>query len=193
MCVRARKTLRVGDQMRRLGLVLGGRAVEALAPVLPLSVTGHTVVRFVRAGRAETDAADAAETAETAVSVLGVDDVAFRRASRSGTLLMDLEHHRVIDRLPDRSQDTVAHWLCHHPAVRLISRDRGGDYAAAATTSAPQAEQIADRFHLLVNAGEVMERYLTRQHASLREAARALGPPDARRRTSKRAPADEHR
>ncbi len=74
-----------------------------------------------------------------------------------------------------------------------MSRDRGGDYAAAASTSAPQAHQIADRFPLLRNASEVMERSLTHQQVSLREAARALGPVDAPRRPSKRTPADEHR
>lgn len=183
---RARKTLRVGDQIRTLGLLLGGRGAEWLAPVLSIPVTDHTVLRYILAGAA-------AAVGPLAVAVLGVDDFAFRRASRYGTLLIDLKQRRVIDRLPDRSQDTFAHWLQHHTGVRLISRDRGGDYAAAATTSAPQAEQIADRFHLLLNASEVMQRYLTRQHVSLREAARLLGPADAPRRTSKRTPADARR
>jgi transposase len=177
----------MGEQLRALGLVLGGRGVEALASVLRLPATDQTVLRFVMQDTAGVD------TVVGAVSVLGVDDFAFRRAKRYGTLLLDLEQRRVIDLLPDRSQDTFARWLRHHPEVRFISRDRGGDYAAAASTSAPQAQQIADRFHLLLNAGEVMERYLTRQHVSLREAARALGPVDAPRRTSKRTPADEQR
>ena len=177
----------MGDQLRALGLVLGGRGVEALASLLRLPATDQTVLRFVMQDEAGVD------TVVDAVSVLGVDDFAFRRGSRYGTLLLDLEQRRVIDLLPDRSQDTFARWLRHHPEVRFISRDRGGDYAAAASTSAPQAQQIADRFHLLLNAGEVMERYLTRQHVSLREAARALGPVDAPRRTAKRTPADEQR
>ena len=92
---------------------------------------------------------------------------------------MDLEQRRVIDLLPDRSFDTLVDWLHRHPDVRIISRDRGGDYAAAARFGAPHAEQVADRFHLLLNAGEVMERFLTRQHGSLREAACALTAGDA--------------
>ena len=183
----ARKTLRAGDQVCALGLALGGRGTQRLASLLGLQVSDQTVLRFVMAR------ADPADPAPLAVAVLGVDDFAFRRASRYGTLLMDLEQRRVIDLLPDRAQDSFACWLQQHPEVRFISRDRGGDYAAAATTGAPQAEQIADRFHLLVNAGEVMERYLTRQHVNLREAARLLGPPDAPRRTSKRTPLDEQR
>jgi transposase len=182
----ARKTQRVGDQVCAMGLALGGRGSQRLAPLLGLHVSDQTVLRCVMAS------ADPAAPAP-AVTVLGVDDFAFRRASRYGTILLDLEQRRVIDLLPDRAQETCAQWLHGHPETRLLSRDRGGDYAAAATAGAPQAEQIADRFHLLVNAGEVMERFLTRQHVSLREAAHTLGPVDAPRRTSKRTPVDEQR
>ncbi|MGZ3680404.1 MAG: ISL3 family transposase [Ktedonobacterales bacterium] len=184
----ARKTLRVAHLIAALGLAEGGRGAERIGRLVGVLVSAPTVLRMVMAHDPTPSAAVPLE-----VRVLGVDDFAFRRASRSGTLLMDLEQRHVIDLLPDRSQDAFAHWLQHHPEIRFISRDRGGDYAAAATTSAPQAQQIADRFHLLLNAGEVMERYLTRQHVSLREAARALGPVDAPRRTSKRTPADEQR
>jgi transposase len=184
----ARKTLRVAHCIAVLGLLLGGRGAECVGRLLGVLVSAPTVLRLVMAHDATRS-----ETAPLAVTVLGVDDFAFRRASRYGTLLMDLEQRRVIDLLPDRSQDGFAQWLQRHPEIHLISRDRGGDYAAAATTGAPQAEQIADRFHLLLTAGEVMERYLTREHVCLREAARALGPADAPRRTSKRTPADEQR
>jgi transposase len=184
---KARTTLRVGEQIRALGRALGGRGAERLAPSLGLTVSGQTVVRAIMAD--ETAAVDTSPS----VRVLGVDDFAFRRASRYGTLLMDLEQRRVIDLLPDRSQDTLAQWLHDHPDVRLITRDRGGEYAAGATIGAPQAQQIADRFHLVLNAGEVLERYLTRQHVSLREAARALGPVDAPRRSTKRALVDIER
>jgi transposase len=101
--------------------------------------------------------------------------------------------HRVLDVWPDRSQLTFALWLQQRPEIRLISRDRGGDYAAGATLGAPQAEQIADRFHLLQNAGEVLERCLTRHHAVLAQAARASAPADAAPRTTKRTPAEARR
>ena len=182
---KARKTQRIGEQVRALGLALGGRGAQCLAPLLALSVSGRTVLRCVMR--------EEPASAAPGVRVLGVDDFAFRRGSRYGTLLMDLEQRRVIDLLPDRSQDTLVQWLQRHTDVRLISRDRSGDYAVAARTGAPQAEQIADRFHLLLNAGEALERYLTRQHTSLREAARTLGAVDAPRRTTKRAPGDVRR
>jgi transposase len=127
------------------------------------------------------------------VRVLGVDDFAFRRGRTYGTILLDLERRRVIDLLPDRSQLSFALWLHQHPGVRFIRRDRGGDYAAGAALGAPHAEQIADRFHLLQNAGEVLERCLTRLHAVLAQAARAIAPKDAAPRTTKRTPTDERR
>jgi len=184
---KARKTLRVGEQLHALGLALGGRGTERIAPLVGIAVTDQTVLRCVMADDS------AAVAVAPSVSVLGVDDFAFRRSSCYGTLLMDLQQRRVIDLLPDRSQETLAQWLHAHPEVRFISRDRGGDYATAAHAGAPQAEQIADRFHLLVNAGAVLERYLTRQHIHLREAAHTLGPVDAPRRSTKRCLTDIQR
>lgn len=190
---RARKTVRVAHLIAELGLLVGGRSAERRGRLLGVPVSDSTVLRIVMAHDPAPSQTEHEHVPAAAVSVLGVDDFAFRRASRYGTLLLDLEQRQVIDLLPDRSQDGFAQWLQRHPDIRLISRDRGGDYAAAATASAPQAEQIADRFHLLLNAGEVMERYLTREHVNLREAARALGPADAPRRTTKRTPVNEQR
>lgn len=97
----------------------------------------------------------------------------------------------MIDVLPDRSQMRFALWLQRHPEVRIVSRDRGGDYAAAATFAAPDADQVADRFHLLANAGEALERCLTSHHTRLREAARLLAPEHAPVRTTKLTPAEQ--
>jgi len=182
---KGRKTARATEQIHALGLALGGRGAQRLARLLGISVSGQTVLRSVMR--------EAPAPTSRDVHVLGVDDFAFRRSSRYGTLLMDLERRRVIDLLPDRTLDTLADWLQRHPDVRVVSRDRGGDYAAAARFGAPQAEQVADRFHLLLNAGEVVERYLTRQHRSLQEAARTLNVADAPRRTTKRSPTDVRR
>ena len=95
-----------------------------------------------------------------------MDDFAFRRGTRYGTVLVDLEHRRLVDVLPDKSADTFARWLGEHPGVEVVSRDRGGEYAEAATRAAPHAVQVADRFHLLKNLRDVVSRVF-RQHEEI--------------------------
>jgi transposase len=180
----ARKTIRLVDQMTSLGTAAGGRGTETVAPALGMQVSDQTVLRLL---------ARCPDPTVAPVCVVGVDDFAFRRGRAYGTILLDLERRRVVDLLPDRSQLTFALWLQQRPEIRLISRDRGGDYAAGATLGAPQAEQIADRFHLLQNAGEVLERFLTRHHAVLAQAAQAIVPANAAPRTIKRTPAEARR
>jgi len=108
--------------------------------------------------------------------VLGVDDWSWKKGRRFGTILVDLERHKIIDLLPDRERATFARWLREHPTVDLISRDRGTDYAAAAREAAPQAKQIADRFHLVRNLADVLEQVLARCRAEIRQRQQELFP-----------------
>jgi hypothetical protein len=91
---------------------------------------------------------------------IGVDDWAWRKGQRYGTILVDLERHKVLDVLPDRSADDVAVWLHAHPTIKTINRDRCGTYADGAARGAPDAVQIAYRFHLVLNLSAVIERAL---------------------------------
>ncbi len=106
--------------------------------------------------------------------MLGVDDWAKRKGRSYGTILVNLETHAVIDVLPDRTAETVAAWLTEHPEIEVVSRDRGGAYAEAARQGAPLAVQIADRFHLLKNMADAVERALSRKRRVLREVADAV-------------------
>jgi transposase len=102
------------------------------------------------------------------VKVLGVDDWAWKKGQRYGTILVDLEHHQPIDLLPDRESESLEKWLEAHPGIEIISRDRAGAYAEASRKGAPNALQVADRFHLLCNLTQTLQRLLERVAVALR-------------------------
>jgi transposase len=104
---------------------------------------------------------------------VGIDDWAWRKGRRYGTIVVDLEQGDVIDLLPDRDATTVKKWLDDHPGVELISRDRSSTYAQAAAESAPNALQVADRWHLLKNLREAVERLFERRSDEVSNAVMA--------------------
>jgi transposase len=113
------------------------------------------------------------------VRILGVDDWAWRKGRRYGTILCDLETGRIVDLLPDRSADSLAKWLKEHPGIEVISRDRATCYAEGSQQGAPGAVQVADRWHLLHNMTDALERVLFRHIKELKAAAdSATAAPD---------------
>ncbi len=136
----ARVTRRLFQIVQIIGLATGGRLGVRVTDRLGIQTTRQTILRRIMALPA---------TPVGQVVELGVDDFAFKRGRTYGTLLIDLQSHRVLDVLPDRKVETVTAWMAAHPEITLVSRDRGGDYASAATNGTPQARQCADRFHLL--------------------------------------------
>jgi len=158
----ARRTMRLTDHYVRAAFDLGGEAGARHLGSEGAPVSARTLLRIIRAAPLP----DAGS-----VRALGVDDWARRKGRSYGTILVDLEARRVIDLLPDRTAATLAHWLGGHPEVLVVTRDRAGAYAEGIRQGAPQAVQVADRFHLRKNLTDALERYLTRNHASLRQAA----------------------
>jgi transposase len=105
------------------------------------------------------------------VSQIGIDDFSFRRGRKFGTIVVDLQTHKILDVLPDPTADTSAKCQATHPEIELVSRDRGGDYAVAARKAVPAATQCADRFHIYKNLTEAVELALASLRAEIRKSA----------------------
>jgi transposase len=166
----ARRTRRLNEALQAIGLALGGEAGSRLAERLSLTASPATLLRRVR---------QSALPRIATPRVLGVDDWAWKRGHRYGTILVDLETHRVVDLLPVRTAEALAAWLQAHPGVEIISRDRAGSYAEGARLGTPQAQQVADRWHLLRNLSEALTRYLEQHGSDLRTAWNQVTPPPA--------------
>lgn len=165
VAVHAQRTVRLTDVLRAVAFVVSAETGARVTQPLQMPVSGDTLLRILRQTQVV-----CAETPR----VLGIDDWAFRKGRRYGTLLVDLERHRPVDVLPDAQTETVAAWLRQHPGIEVVSRDRSSEYIAAITQGAPQAIQVADRWHLLKNLGEALERVLARHPKALRTAARIV-------------------
>jgi transposase len=175
----ARKTCRLADVLRLVGFALGGEAGARLVERLGMSASPRTLLRLLRRTPLP---------APVAPRVLGVDEWAFRRGRRYGTILIDLEQHRAVDLLPTSNESDFAAWLRTHPGAAIISRDRGEVYASGAQQGAPQAVQVADRWHLLKNLSEALQKVLARHTSALRQAAYAAVGLDAPPASSLAAP-----
>lgn len=170
-----RRTPALRRQLEAVSFALGGQAGRRLAHRLHLGSRGtsrNTLLRLIRRANLPSVREIAPD-----LRVLGVDDFAFRRGLRYGALLVDLEQHRILDLLPDREAATLAGWLKQQPqaaCLEVVSRDRGGAFAEGARQGAPQAVQVADRFHVVKNLGQALERLLIREHRVLTCVAAAV-------------------
>lgn len=151
----------------QLGLIAGGEAGRRAAVASGIQISADTLLRRV---------VQAPEQTENRTRHVGIDEWAWHRGHRYGTLIVNLDTHRPLVLLPGRDQRTLAAWFKKYPEIQVVSRDRGGIYALAARDGAPQAIQVADRWHLLKNIGDALERMMYRHMPLIRLVATELSP-----------------
>lgn len=159
----AQATTRLTDTHRDIGLALGGEPGSRLAAKLGMRTSADTLLRRVKQLRPD-------DVPPPPPRVVGVDDWAMRKGHTYGTIIIDLERGVVLELLPGRDGVELKTWLGRHPEVEVLSRDRWAPFADAATEALPQARQVADRFHLLKNVREALERFLDRYTGRIAEA-----------------------
>ena len=164
----AHRTQRAEELVHLFGHSVGGRPSERMMKRIGMPTSDDTILRHLKRRAKE-------RRARANVRVVGIDDWAWCKGSTYGTIIVDLERRAVIDLLPVRSAGATADWLKQYPDIEMISRDRCGSFAQGAYEGAPQARQVADRFHILQNLREAIQAQLSRAAGS---SARPLLPPD---------------
>src|SRR6266480_268300 len=157
----AQRTIRLQEALCQLGLRVGGQAGADVGSELGISGSRDTILRLVRRSQ---------EPATSEPRIIGLDDWAYKRRLRYGTLICDLERNHPIDLLADRKVSTVEAWLKKHPSIDIVSRDGSSEYASAISKGAPQARQVSDRWHLVKNLVECVSVQLAESLAQLRRA-----------------------
>lgn len=158
---RARRTARLAKDQQRVAFVVSAESGARILGWLKMAVSPDTLLRLVRR---------APEPMIDTPRVLGVDDWAMKKRCSYGTILVDLEAQQVIDLLPDRKAETLETWLKDHAGVEVISRDRGREYIKGASDGAPDAIQVADRWHLIKNLREALESLMMEKPDCLKAA-----------------------
>ncbi len=159
----ARMTDRLIEALQSVGVTTNGADAARILSSLGIPTTAKTIIRHVL---------HLPLPSEGSIYKIGIDEWAWKKGHRYGTILVDLEKRRVVQLLADRSVETSKTWLSKHPEIDLVSRDRGKIFRQAATEGVPQAQQVVDRFHLQKNFAEALEKFFREQERALKKVTR---------------------
>jgi transposase len=156
----ARRTTRLTEVLRHIAFEMSAEAARRVLKHFQIIASGDTLLRIIR---------QTLLPPIEAPQIVGVDDWALKKRVHYGTLLVDLQQHRVIDLLLERTSTVVSTWLKQHSSIEMVTRDRSTEYAAGITEGAPQALQVADRWHLLLNLRQMLDRFLSTIYPRLQQ------------------------
>lgn len=156
----ARRTTRLTEVLCQMAFEMSAEAARRVLKHFQIIASGDTLLRIIR---------QTPLPPIEAPQIVGVDDWALKKRVHYGTLLVDLQQHRVIDLLLERTSTVVSTWLKQHPSIEIVTRDRSTEYAAGITEGAPQALQVADRWHLLLNLRQMLDRFLSTIYPRLQQ------------------------
>lgn len=165
-----RHTYRLRANLAQICLATGGEAGIRLARILAMHTSSATIIRLIR--RLDIPVIKPPR-------IIGIDDWAFRKGRNYGTIIINHELGKPIDLLPSSAGKDVKEWREKYPSIEIVTRDRSGEYRDAITEALPGATQIADRWHLLKNMGETIERHISKRYKSLRESMANWAKEDA--------------
>lgn len=154
----AQKTTRNKNTLYHIGQVAGGEGGHRLLSHLKMEASGTTLIRIIRSQPLR----DVEKP-----RIIGVDDWAIKKGRTYGTIIVDLERQQPIELLPDRTAESLTGWLQAQPNIQIVTRDRSPEYAKGIQNGATNAEQVADRWHLLLNLYQMLDRYLRQSHKRL--------------------------
>ena len=164
----ARRTNRLAEKQRQVGWLVGGTVGVRLLHFLKMPTSRNTLLRLIRT---------ITPAEPPCPRIVGVDEWSFHKGHRYGTIVVDLERQQVIELLPERNAESLAQWLKAHPEVEMVSRDRASVYRDGIEQGAPNAIQIADRWHLLKNLKEALQRLMERNQTCLQAATAPISSP----------------
>jgi transposase len=163
-----RITKKVYERASKIALLLGGKGGEKLCPLMNMPVSRSALIRRIH---------ESEVPSPQGPRIIGLDDWAYRKGLKYGTVLVDMEKRKIIDLLPVREAETVEKWLKQYPKIEVVSRDRYINYATRVSKALPEAQQVADRWHLIKNLGEAVKKVLERTQGTLKQKAKLLSVP----------------